>query len=366
MTKNIMCSLTRMGLRNIVFWALDNVIHNEFLKVGKLSIFLPGFPLSYAKVTPKEEQFRHMMRLKPKVMAMFLNAGLDVWYMDADVVALDKLFGEVSKDTSSDVFFGLVKENDVMQPSASMMFLRNSHESKSFVQLLRETMDMTTSITDQQALRRVLKNRSKTNAWDVSSQELATDISKSGNKDLESKKDYRLEKAQISLQKPIPLLISDRQSTGILTSSDNGMMPVHISKKDFAKLNELSKQSDENHNIKDKRSVEKDFYKDAETNPVIKETDTPIRVKNLDVGQYVNVQYDPPVGVSDASFHVIPDNILDPLMIHVNGKNVQEKLKAWNFWLLDETEQCDFGYAYNQIELLKVRLNARRMEMSGK
>jgi Nucleotide-diphospho-sugar transferase len=82
--KNLMCSLARIGMRNIIFWSLDNIIHNELINANQLSIFLPGFPLSKSIVKTSEAQYTLMLRYKPKVIQMLLNVGLNVWYLDAE------------------------------------------------------------------------------------------------------------------------------------------------------------------------------------------------------------------------------------------------------------------------------------------
>lgn len=172
---NFMCSLQRIGYNHIVFWSLDNFIHDELLKFNLLSIFLPGFPPSMSIVKAGTQHYKMIMRYKPKVIQMLLNAGLNVWYIDVDTVICKKFHLDVESDQSNSILFALDFDpaKEKFLPSTSMLFLRQNPSTSRFMKLWLQVMDKTTSIDDQQAFRRLIKDHKIVNDW---KQDLSIDM----------------------------------------------------------------------------------------------------------------------------------------------------------------------------------------------
>ncbi|KAJ1344756.1 hypothetical protein BSLG_000277 [Batrachochytrium salamandrivorans] len=167
---NLRCSLVHSGINNLVYWSLDIEVHESLISKGRLSIFLAGFPSTSERQDPSKPYFVKMMRYKPKVLAMFLEAGFNVWYMDADSVSLQDFRPEIVADESVHVHVALGNEKridinlagedaDVPLASAGIMYLRNHPSSKLFIQHVLDMQTQSMLLSDQDAMRKVIANR---------------------------------------------------------------------------------------------------------------------------------------------------------------------------------------------------------------
>ncbi|KAI8925915.1 core-2/I-branching enzyme-domain-containing protein [Entophlyctis helioformis] len=164
---NMRCSLTLAGIRNIVYWSLDLDVHETLLKKGRLSIFLAGFPSTNEAQKPRTAYFTRMMRFKPKVIKMLLDAGFHVWFMDADTIALTDFRRDVVDDRSADVFVALDNPRRVVldlertppAASAGIMYFRQGDPARRLVDEVLTMQAQSTLLDDQDALRKVLARR---------------------------------------------------------------------------------------------------------------------------------------------------------------------------------------------------------------
>jgi Nucleotide-diphospho-sugar transferase len=161
---NLICSLKNFDMTNIVYWSLDHATHDALLKKGKLSIFFAGFPTEEDVLKPDDKYFTKMIRFKPKLLAMLLQTGVNVWYMDADQVALTDFRQLVVNDHEADVFVATdlkLGAKVSVKPHTSTIYLRNSAVSKDFVKRLGEALLVSKSYDDLRALRWMVADTEK-------------------------------------------------------------------------------------------------------------------------------------------------------------------------------------------------------------
>ncbi|EGF79788.1 hypothetical protein BATDEDRAFT_89199 [Batrachochytrium dendrobatidis JAM81] len=167
---NLRCSLLHAGIDNLIYWSLDLEVHESLISKGKLSIFLAGFPSTSERQDPGTPYFIKMMRYKPKVLAMLLDAGFNVWYMDADTIALQDFRPEIVADTSVHIHIALdndkrldmstfLKHSVPPLASAGIMYLQNHPSSKLFIKSVLDMQAQSILLDDQEAMRRVIHNK---------------------------------------------------------------------------------------------------------------------------------------------------------------------------------------------------------------
>ncbi|KAI8912866.1 nucleotide-diphospho-sugar transferase-domain-containing protein [Gorgonomyces haynaldii] len=88
MASNLRCSLAKLGMKNVIHWALDEHAHETLMEEQLVSYFAPLVKGSQKKVPADDPQMVQIMRNKPIILRKLLNAGFNVWYLDADTVAL--------------------------------------------------------------------------------------------------------------------------------------------------------------------------------------------------------------------------------------------------------------------------------------
>eukprot|EP00842_Homolaphlyctis_polyrhiza_P003002 jgi/Hompol1/3702/HPOL_000837-RA len=160
---NLRCSMTRAGIKNLIYWSLDIEVHESLISRGTLSIFLPGFPSITEAQKPRTAYFTRMMRYKPYLIERFLLAGFNVWCLDADTVVLDPDFRTtIVNDRTADIFVSIETPHFVMNPnekiliSTGIMYLRNTPRSRAFITHVIEMMGKSMLFDDQDAVRKVV------------------------------------------------------------------------------------------------------------------------------------------------------------------------------------------------------------------
>jgi hypothetical protein len=174
---NLLCSLRRSAITNVVFWALEIEAHERLVSDGHMSFVLPNLRGSPARVFPNEDSFVTMLRSKPIVLQKFVNAGFNVWYLDADMVALREFrtkAEEYKKEPfGADVILS-VGNADLISPTSTMkqipivnagiMYFRNTERSKQFIERAIKQLESVNGQDDQDALRHLV-NHSKYIQW---------------------------------------------------------------------------------------------------------------------------------------------------------------------------------------------------------
>ncbi|KAI8894641.1 core-2/I-branching enzyme-domain-containing protein [Globomyces pollinis-pini] len=161
-TRNLICSLERLGIFNVLYWALDIPSYESLLTLNKPVIMLPGLNPMGDLQPGRTQQLVYMMRSKPKLIEMVLKAGFSTWFLDADIVAL-KDFRDIT-DPSADIFIGLDNTDHLIGlppvPSSGIMYFKQSKQSLKFLELIQNEMILSSLLDDQDALRRVVKHKS--------------------------------------------------------------------------------------------------------------------------------------------------------------------------------------------------------------
>lgn len=163
-TNNLLCSLSHFQIKNILYWSLDHLTHDKLLKKGLLSVFFPGFPTVEDMLEPDDKLFTKVFRYKPRLISNLLKLGFDVWYLDADTVALEDFRPHATLDYSADIFITLDEKyipKRETKPLTSTMYFRNSETSVEFVRRWVNALDITQSFDDLRALKWLLKDTKK-------------------------------------------------------------------------------------------------------------------------------------------------------------------------------------------------------------
>ncbi|KAJ3358871.1 hypothetical protein HDU91_005092 [Kappamyces sp. JEL0680] len=156
---NLACSLARLQIKNVIFWALDLDVYETLLDRGKLAVLLPGLnPMSELQKS-KSEPLQNVLRSKPRLLELFLNAGFSVWMMDADMVALQD-FRDI-QDLGTDIFISYangehIKYKTKPVASSALVYYRNGPKSLKFVKDMQHELDISSNLDDEDALRRVI------------------------------------------------------------------------------------------------------------------------------------------------------------------------------------------------------------------
>jgi hypothetical protein len=174
---NLVCSLTRVDINNVVFWSLDIEVHERLVNEGHMSYVLPNLQGSPNRMASKDKELVNLLRSKPVVLQKFVNAGFNVWYLDADMVVMREFRSkadEYKKEPfKADIILSVANaENipptlDVHQiPStnAGIMYFRTTEKSKQFLEDTIKELENNEEQDDQDALR-VLVNKSKKIQW---------------------------------------------------------------------------------------------------------------------------------------------------------------------------------------------------------
>lgn len=139
---NLGCSLKSLEKQNIIFWSLDLSIHQALLSVGRLTIFLPGFPNIDDKFQPGDQSYYTVLKYKPVIMRYILEAGFNLTFIDTDSIITFDFFSLLSKDM--DIFFsGAASKNEKekLEISASFIHLRNNNQTLNFVKDMEDAIN---------------------------------------------------------------------------------------------------------------------------------------------------------------------------------------------------------------------------------
>ena len=156
--KNLVCSLSRLGIKNVMYWALDLDVYEALLEENKLAILMPGLNPMNDLQPSKSGTLQKVLRSKPKLVEMFMNAGLSVWVMDGDMVAL-RDFRDI-QDPSTNVFISYDTTDHLIGgvpvPSSSLMYFRHSNHSLTFLEKIKFELGLSSKLDDEEAMRRVI------------------------------------------------------------------------------------------------------------------------------------------------------------------------------------------------------------------
>jgi hypothetical protein len=131
---NLRCSLIAQNITNIVYWSLDQHTHDHFLNLDFLSIFLPGFPSVAYSVSQESDEWRLMMKHKPTIISMLLELGLNVWFLDTDVVVIKDFREKTVLDSAANIYTSVYGNQRMGYiPTCAIMYFRYADESVRFL-----------------------------------------------------------------------------------------------------------------------------------------------------------------------------------------------------------------------------------------
>lgn len=164
---NLRCSLTRQGIKNVVFWSFEAAVHKQIMSEGLLSYYNPEYEVSPPpKLFHRQDpQFSKIMRHKPTILLKLLNAGYDTWYLDADVVALRdfrlRALDYIVSPFNADVIL-TVSESKLITPTKALvkppgpdsgiMFFKSTEKSKVFLEDIEQRIANSVNLNEEEAL----------------------------------------------------------------------------------------------------------------------------------------------------------------------------------------------------------------------
>ena len=217
---NLRCSLSRVGLRNVVYWALDLGVHDRLLAKGKLSIYLPGSQPDQNVYKPGDPWFIKMMHQKPRIIKMILEAGFNAWFMDADNIVIRNFANIVHHYTDASVFLGLRNTKHLLEGmpfniSTGIMYFRSNVDSITFLNHVEKKLDVSNLVDDQQAIQKVIDGSHLVNIkWKSSSvnqlEEESDTIDISEEAKLLHEQDKLVSKRDLNITNPICVRLLDQ------------------------------------------------------------------------------------------------------------------------------------------------------------
>jgi hypothetical protein len=162
LANNLRCSLQRVGIENIVHWALDKEAHLLLIERDYISFYNPEIQEG---IPEKDAMLRKVFRAKPKVLLKILSAGYNIWYLDADTV-VNRDFRSKSphyRDApfQADIVLS-VGESISIKPTekvvtppmtnSAVMYIQNSQRSRKFFADLQDRLNLNPSMDDTTSL----------------------------------------------------------------------------------------------------------------------------------------------------------------------------------------------------------------------
>jgi uncharacterized protein YneR len=168
---NLRCSLLRNNINNVLYWALDAETHNLFLEKGHLSYFIPDSQGSPEKLEPNSVALTRLLRRKAEIILNLVRADFNVWYLDADIVALREFQSRgleyTTGELDADVVLAIgdlhpvpsrISVSSPPMPNAGMMYFKNTKNSKKFLDDVISYMKDNPDVDDQSAIRVIVRN----------------------------------------------------------------------------------------------------------------------------------------------------------------------------------------------------------------
>lgn len=157
---NLVCSLNLLGMKNIVYWALDLEVYEMLLQKGELVILLPGLNPIPDLLPSKSEALQNVLRSKPVLIEMILKAGLSVWMIDADMVVLKDFRNILEPRTDvfiSDESGSTVRGGVKAVASSSLMYFRANDRTLKLIGIIRQILLFSCKMDDEIAFRSVIE-----------------------------------------------------------------------------------------------------------------------------------------------------------------------------------------------------------------
>ncbi|KAI8896370.1 nucleotide-diphospho-sugar transferase-domain-containing protein [Globomyces pollinis-pini] len=172
---NLRCSLHRVGIDSVLHWAMDVEAHDTLIAEGYTSYFVPDAKNSPGRHHYQDKEFTDMLRTKPLVLQKLIDAGFNVWMLDADTIAM-RDFRIKSKDYVKDPFnvdiiLSIANTEpvpatyDVVQPpsaSTGMMYLRSTEGTREFLNDVARRLELDLLLDDQDAVRQFISQSKHT------------------------------------------------------------------------------------------------------------------------------------------------------------------------------------------------------------
>ena len=167
---NLACSLAKNRIQNIIFWALDIEVHETLLEQKHVVYFNPEMQVTPSPAYKINKVPIKALRHKPRLLIEFLQEGFDVWYLDADCVAVRDFAATVEEYTkepySADILLSIAtskpippSENVGKEPplaSTGIMFLKSEVRTIKFLNALKNVIEANAEMEEQAAIRKIL------------------------------------------------------------------------------------------------------------------------------------------------------------------------------------------------------------------
>lgn len=278
--KNLACTLARLGMRNVVFWALDLDVYETLLKQDKLAILLPGLNPLPDHQSSKSNSLKNALRSKPKLIKYILSSGLSAWIMDADMVAVQDFREIVEPKDGIDLYVSVdVKSRQDISPhsvSSSLVYYSSNQASNSVLDAIQSELDRSSKLDDEEALRRVLTRKE---------------------------------------------LVEMRLDSHVKRSTDSEMVES-VDQEDEKSVNDAVKEEPKVNKVKS-------MVRNSKSNPTGRAI-----VKYLDPFQFISSN------LFEKSPKSIPKDFKNYATLHLNGGEAKKVWSKHGYWMVDEQGFC--------------------------
>lgn len=154
---NLLCSLKGLKMKNVIFWSMDVLIHDSLLSIGRLSLYLPGFPSLQESVQPGDKDYKSFLIARALILKRLIRLGYHVTLLDADSVVFQDFANSLKP--SVDVAIGLLppSRTNPMTLTSSFIHLSNSSRSRDFIDTLVEVSNTYSDQTFEWMFQRALQ-----------------------------------------------------------------------------------------------------------------------------------------------------------------------------------------------------------------
>jgi Nucleotide-diphospho-sugar transferase len=167
---NFHCSMRKLGITNVLFWALDEAAANVLDANNIPNYFNPMFFSSKGGERYHSDKFLKMMAERPKFWKWVIRTGYNMMFLDVDIAIisnpLDALVGDADIETQIDEkpFWRAVDQYYLPEMCGGAFFLKSNNRVRRFLDRVEEVFIERDKyvIDDQEALNFVIRDHEYT------------------------------------------------------------------------------------------------------------------------------------------------------------------------------------------------------------
>lgn len=157
---NLDCGLRRRSAPSPIFWVQTEATNNLFRSAGLTTYYNPSLSGVDTSVNYHTKEYNLMMRQRPYLWSLFLEAGVNLFWMDADTSVVDDPFKSLHWDVDLEIQTDLGRilygdgpgEFNATHACAGLFLLRASPQGKKITELMLKGLQNHTNWEDQEVL----------------------------------------------------------------------------------------------------------------------------------------------------------------------------------------------------------------------